>query len=93
MTDLIARRDFKVARDLMETRVNDELVLLHPRRGEYYGLDQMGARVFETVRASQDLKALAGEISDLYNEPIEVVLEDFRSLLRELIDQEIIGPA
>ncbi len=62
----------------------EEIVLLDFAVGEYYGLDPIGARVWRSLEAGDDLRAVAEGIAADYDVSAEVALADVLQLIAEL---------
>ncbi|MEX2534138.1 MAG: PqqD family protein [Trueperaceae bacterium] len=60
----------------------DSILLLSPK-GDYFGLDDLGARVWQAVERN-DLEATMQKLSEAYRAPPEIIARDVRSLLEEL---------
>ena len=86
----------KAAGNFISSDLDGEVVILHPKSGEYYGLNAVGREVWNLV---QEPMTVAGIRDALVNE-FEVELErcesDLIALLQELESNglvEIAGPA
>ena len=71
----------KVPSDVMDRRVGDETVILNLASGAYYGLDPVGARMWELMSAGHSL----AEIRDRLLEEYEVEADRFEQDLLELV--------
>ncbi len=71
----------------------EEIVLLHFARGEYYGLDPIGARVWELFAAGKSLRDAAEFVSSNYEVSFEQALVDVEALASELEAQSLIDVA
>lgn len=60
-----------------------EAVLLNPRTGEYFGLDQVACSFWEKADGSKSLEKIVFELVDEYEVEKEVLIGD----LQELIDR------
>lgn len=62
----------------------DELVLLEFGRGEYFALDEIGARIWHMLEAGTDLAAIATQIATDYDVGAEQALTDILALVRDM---------
>ena len=70
-----------------------ELVLLDFGRGEYYGLDEVGALVWNRIEAGDPLGVIAQLIADRYDVTRETALRDIVTLATELRDSGLVAVA
>ncbi len=89
MTDVLNRR-WRRSPDAYFNSVGDEVVLLHVKRGVYYGLDSMGARFWAALETGRELRELCGEIAQEYGVPVDQVESDARDFVEDLAANEIV---
>ena len=81
---------FKVAPDVMARRVGDEVFILSIQRQCYFGLDEVGSRMFgmlsEGASAGETLRQLEQE----YSVEPELLRRDFENLVSELAKHQLI---
>ncbi|MBX3233252.1 MAG: PqqD family protein [Labilithrix sp.] len=65
-------------------RFGDELILLHFGRGEYYGLDPVGACIWERCAAGETLGDIAREVVRSFDVDYRQALADVVALVGEL---------
>jgi hypothetical protein len=75
---------FRRADKVVSAREGDRTVLLDPVRGEYYGLDEVGTRVWELLPDHPTAAALADRLLDEYDAPRERLTADTAALLGKL---------
>lgn len=68
----------------IESRVGDETVLLHLENGTYYGLDPVGTRIWEMLKAGMTLSAICEALAQEYGIARETAEADTRRFLGEL---------
>lgn len=73
--------------DLSSSKVDDELVLLDMRTGNYFGLNHVAARVWELLEEPREFESLVAMICREYGVRPEDCSGDVRSLLDDLIAQ------
>ena len=62
----------------------ENLILLHLDSGEYYALDEIGARIWTLCDGIRPLYQIVNTICDEYDAPTEVVQQDVTELLEDL---------
>jgi len=71
----------------------EEIVLLEFGKGEYFGLDAIGADVWKRLEAGDDLGTAANHIATLYEVGPEEALRDIVDLVAELEKNALIVTA
>lgn len=90
MSDSLGLR-YSVSSDIVESKVGDEMVLLHLGSGTYFGLDQLGTRIWDVLKEAAPIAAICDVIATEFGVPVTQVQHDTRALLSELKDHEIIS--
>lgn len=78
---------------VVETRVGDESVIMHLEKGVYYGLDPLGTRIWEQIKAGVLVDDICSSIAHDFDVSIETVRDDVQSLLADLLNETIIRHA
>ena len=65
-------------------------VLLDYAGGQYYGLDEVGTRIWELLRGGSTLSAIVDRLQAEYDVPREVLHEDASALLAELAGRRLV---
>jgi hypothetical protein len=68
----------------------EEVVLLEFGRGEYFGLDAIGAAVWRSFEAGHDLGTTADHIVEQYEVSREEALRDIVDLVAQLRNHELL---
>lgn len=72
--------------DAVHARLFDEeLVILDLAKGEYFSLDQLGARLWSGLEAGRDVKQIAQEIVAEYDVTLDRALADLVALGDEIV--------
>lgn len=74
----------RTADGVVAKRVGEEMVLLDVERGVYYGLDPVGARMWELACAGIGRDEALDRLLDEYDTTRETLARDFDRLLGEL---------
>lgn len=72
----------RIPQEVIARQVGDETVMLDLARGAYFGLDPVGARIWQLLEAGRTLV----EICDIVVDEYEVSREDFEQDLLRLVD-------
>ena len=70
--------------------LDNELVLLDLSRGEYFGLDDVGSRIWTLLERGTAQDAIIEAIVDAYDAPQDRVREDVEALIAELLSQGLV---
>lgn len=82
----VEREDrYQVARDVHSRTFGTELVLLDLARGEYFSLDELGARVWAVLAAGGSLDDAIEALAPEYDVPWTRFQADLRALVAELV--------
>lgn len=77
--------DHVVSRDM-----DGETVLLNLNSGTYFGLDEVGARIWTLLGQGLPLAAVSDQIGGEYDAPRETVESDVEELCAELAENDLI---
>ncbi|HET7433866.1 MAG TPA: PqqD family protein [Thermoanaerobaculia bacterium] len=80
----------KPAAGVVFKSVGDELVLLDYDRGIYYGLDAVGARLWELIAAGEPLPSVIETLLGEYDVSREEVTNDAQRLVGELRERGLL---
>jgi hypothetical protein len=77
--------DAAVTRDL-----DGESVILNIESGIYFGLDEIGTRVWQLIEEMGDLESILRVMQDEYDEAPAVIRADVEALVSDLIDKRLV---
>lgn len=86
LTDKIAISPNAVAK-----RLGDETVILHLGSGTYFGLDSVGARIWELMAEGKSLVEIIDVMLDEYHVSREDLERDITALIKDLIAKDLIS--
>ncbi|HEU4556991.1 MAG TPA: PqqD family peptide modification chaperone [Longimicrobium sp.] len=78
------------ARDQVSADLEGEAVILNLADGVYYGLDGVGARIWELLREPRRVAELAGTVAAEYDVDPGRAEHDVVALLAELLDRRLV---
>lgn len=87
-----ATTKFKSANHVYAREFEGDLVLLDLARGHYYGLDDIGARLWNEVVLGRTVAELVGELSLEYEVEPAQLTTDLLDLLRDLAEKGLVEP-
>lgn len=74
----------RLAEGVVFNRVGEELVLLDLNRGVYYGLDPIGARIWQLLAEGTDAAEIVNILTNEYDVAPETLQSDFDRLIADL---------
>jgi len=77
-------------RSVLTTRQADTLVLLDPNSGEYYSLNEVGARVWDLCDGSRTVADVVAAICGEFDCSPETVQDDVLHILDELVADRLV---
>ncbi|MGA2449829.1 MAG: PqqD family protein [Polyangiaceae bacterium] len=69
---------------------DDELLIVDLSRGEYFSLDDVGARLWGGLEKGQSIEQVAKDVMAEYDVAFDVALADLRSLSADLIERGLL---
>ena len=67
----------------LTAKVGDELVMMNAERGNYVGLTEVGARVWELLETPHELEHLCGKLQEEFDVSAETCRADIGAFLKE----------
>jgi hypothetical protein len=82
---------YQLTSDQISSKVAGETVILNPDKGAYYGLDEVGVLVWDTLeKGPQTLDGLCDAVIDVYDVDAETCKGDIDNLLKDLISEKLV---
>jgi coenzyme PQQ synthesis protein D (PqqD) len=81
---------FRRAEHVVSAAEGDRTVLLDPVQGEYFGLDEVGSRIWALLPEHPTAAALADRLFDEYDAPRETLAADAQRLLAQLAVMKLV---
>lgn len=76
--------------DVLAQAAGDTVVLLTPDSGEYFTLNEVGARIWELADGSRSVAEIASALAEEYDAPLEDIRTDALEVLAELAEEQLI---
>ena len=80
----------RVAAGVRVREFDGELIILDLERGDYFGLDEVGARAWEELAYGKSPRAVAIQLCCEYDVEEERALADVRSLVGQLLQRGLV---
>jgi hypothetical protein len=77
---VIVRRDG----DWLSAKVGDELVMMSAKSGNYIGLSEVGARIWELIESPQTIEKVVAQLQEEYEVSAETCRAEVDAFLKEL---------
>jgi hypothetical protein len=81
------------AEEVLVQRADENLILLDPRNGYYYTLDDVGARIWELADGSRAVSDIAAILAAEYDASREQIEADALALLDEFVEEKLVEAA
>lgn len=88
--DLSESHRVVVSRDQMSTTVSGEVVILGTRDAAYYGLDGVGARIWELLQEPRRIGEIADTLCAEYEVTRPTALNDTVALVASLVEHGLV---
>jgi hypothetical protein len=79
-----------VPADVLTQELQGESVLLNVHSGRYFGLDDVGTRMWSVLTTAESLKAARDALLAEYNVDAERLEHDLRTLVEKLVEHGLI---
>ncbi|HWE52178.1 MAG TPA: PqqD family protein [Bryobacteraceae bacterium] len=90
MTGLTVESKVKISEDVLFQELQGDAVLLDLKSGVYFGLDQVGTRIWQLMGERQPLSAVIGAVVGEFDVTEERCAEDVLTLAGKLADNGLL---
>lgn len=80
----------RVAENVVFQQIEGETVLLDLKREQYFGLDDVGSRIWTLIEAGESVDAIVRTLGEEYDAGPQQIEHDLRRLLTELAQAGLI---
>lgn len=87
---LIEQNVLRHSDDVIAQEIKTETILFDVTGGEYYSLNELGARTWELLDGSRSVGALIEVLSSEYDAPAETIEKDVFALLEDLVRDKLL---
>lgn len=79
--------------DLLFSDMDGETVMMSIKNGEYYGLDEVGSRIWQLLEKPESAETLTEKLIEEYEVTRETCLSDVMEFMNMLAEKQLIIPA
>ena len=90
MTELSKLR-LKISPDVHSQEVGGETVLLDLQSESYFGLDEVGTRIWQLLQENGDMGSIFETILNEYEVEEEQLLQDIEDLIKKLVEAGLVS--
>jgi hypothetical protein len=83
----------RVPQEVLARQVGEETVMLDLAQGTYYGLDPVGARIWQLLADGRTLAEVCDAVATEYDAPRDAIERDLLALVEDLAKHGLIAPA
>ena len=76
--------------DALTAEVDEELVMLDPRQGQYFGLDPIARQIWELLETPRSVDALCAEVQGRFDVAPDTCRRDVLAFLDQLDEAELV---
>ena len=87
-TDTVIRRKH----DVLFNEIDGEVVMLSVKNSEYYGIDEVGSRIWELLESPLSVDELIGLLTEEYDVSQEQCRHDTLAFLEKLSEKDLLIP-
>ncbi len=81
---------WQAAKDLLSSKIDDEVIIMGLQTDKYYGLDAIASRIWELLEEPRSLDELVSLLREEYEVEEDVCREETLALLQDLSSQKLI---
>ncbi|WAC09723.1 PqqD family protein [Dyadobacter pollutisoli] len=82
---------YQLTSDQISSKVAGETVILNHNKGAYFGLDEVGVLIWDTLeKGPQTIDSLCDVVTQTYDVDMDTCKEDIDSLLKDLISEKLV---
>jgi hypothetical protein len=85
--DFHPQTTFKTSQSVAWRDVNDEVVILNLKSGEYYTLNDVGQFIWKSAMEGKSIQAIQQAIIETFNVPAEQAIKDLHGFLAGMIKE------
>lgn len=77
-------------KELVEAKIDDEVILLSIETGKYYSLDPVGSRIWELIKEPVSIGALCDQLMEEYKVDQSTCEKDCMELIEDLLKNKFV---
>jgi hypothetical protein len=87
------RAAYKLSSDILLQEVANEMVILNLADGQYYGLNEVGARIIQLMSNGENISSITQTLLEEFDVEQAVLERDIQNLIEELQQHALIESA
>jgi hypothetical protein len=87
---MVLPKNLRISETAVTRNLDGESVILNIDSGIYFGLDEVGTRVWQLIEEVGDVESILRVLQDEYDEAPDVIRADVEGLLALLIDKRLV---
>ena len=80
----------KFPETVMQSTVDDEMVLMDTKNGEYFGLNKTGTVLLETLLETQRAASAIAKAVELFDASGDIIAGDLEKLVEDLLEKKLL---
>jgi hypothetical protein len=89
LNSLTDSTEIVAADDCLSTTIEGESVILHVGSDKYYGFNEVGTYVWESIQRPRTIKEVCQDVTEEYNVEYDQCRADIEDLIRDLVDKNL----
>jgi len=89
--EISAKSTFNIPESVAWRNVNDEIVILKLKSGEYYTLNEVGQQIWHAISEQKDVESITKHIVNLFDVTYEKALEDVMKFLDNMLKESMVS--
>ena len=81
---------FKRNRAILDSTIDDEVVMMSSEKGMYYNLNPIGSRIWELLEAPQTIESLCTQLMDEYDVDEATCKQETEEFIQSLAERGLI---
>ena len=86
-----AKSTFNIPESVAWRNVNEEIVILKLKSGEYYTLNEVGQQIWQVIGDQQNVEGITKHIVDQFDVTYEKAVEDVMTFLDNMLKESVLS--
>jgi coenzyme PQQ synthesis protein D (PqqD) len=89
--EISAESTFTIPENVAWRNVNEEIVILKLKSGEYYTLNEVGRHIWQAISDQQNVEGITNHIVDQFEVTFEKAMEDVMTFLDKMLKESVVS--
>lgn len=76
-------------KELLSSKMDDEVVMMHPESGKYFALNPVASRIWELIESPHSLSELVEKLTKEFDVPEQKCHKEVSEFLNEIISKKL----